>query len=38
MSYLNHGDHAIIGDGVGADGEMPTWVSADDPVDRVPVG
>lgn len=37
VSYLNHGDHAVIGDRVSADGEMPGRVSTDDPVDGVPV-
>lgn len=35
--YLNYGDHAIVGDGVSTDGEMPRRVSTDDPVDGVPV-
>ncbi|KAA8593454.1 hypothetical protein FQN60_009570, partial [Etheostoma spectabile] len=32
------GQHAIIGDGVGADGEVSRGVSTDDAVDGVPVG
>lgn len=36
-SYLHHGDHAIIWNRVGADGKMPRWVSADDPVDGIPI-
>lgn len=37
VAYLNHCDHAIIGDRVSADGEVSRGVSADDPVDGVPV-
>lgn len=37
VCYLHHSDHAVIGDGISADGEVPIWVSADDPVDGVPV-
>lgn len=37
-SYLHHGHHAVVGDRVGADGEVARRVSADDPVDSVPVG
>lgn len=37
MSYLHHCYHAIVANRVGADGEVPGWVSADDPVDGVPV-
>lgn len=37
VSYLHHGDHAVVGDRVSADGEVPRRVSADDPVDGVPV-
>ena len=36
-SYLHHGHHAVVGDRVGADGEVPRWIAADDPVDGVPV-
>lgn len=36
--YLDHCQHALIGDGVGADGEVSRGVSADDAVDGVPVG
>lgn len=36
--YLDHGDHALVGDGVGADGEVARGVPADDAVDGVPVG
>lgn len=36
--YLNHCQHALIGDGVGADGEVPGGVSADNAVDGIPVG
>ena len=36
--YLDHGQHAIVGDGVGADGEVPGGVATDDAVDSVPVG
>lgn len=36
-SYLHHSDHAVIADGVGADGEVARRVPADDPVDGVPV-
>lgn len=36
--YLDHRQHALIGDGVGADGEVSRGVSADDAVDGVPVG
>lgn len=36
-SYLHHGDHPIVGNGVGADGEVAARVSADDPVVGVPV-
>lgn len=38
VSHLHHGDHAVIADGVGADGEVTRRVPADDPVDGVPVG
>lgn len=38
VSYLDHGQHALVGDGVGADGEVPRGVAADDAVDGVPVG
>lgn len=37
MTYLYHGDHAVVADGVRADGEVPVWISTDDPVDGVPV-
>lgn len=36
--YLDHCQHALISDGVGANGEVPRGVSADDAVDGVPVG
>lgn len=36
--HLEHRQHALIGDGVGADGEVARGVSADDAVDGVPVG
>lgn len=36
--YLEHCQHALIGDGVGADGEVAGGVAADDAVDGVPVG
>lgn len=36
--YLCHCQHALIGDGVGADGEVSRGVSADDAVDGIPVG
>lgn len=36
--HLHHGDHAVVADGVGADGEVTRRVPADDPVDGVPVG
>lgn len=36
-SYLHHGDHAIVADRVGADGEVARRVSTDDPVDGIPV-
>lgn len=37
MSYLHDGHHAIIAYRVSTDGEVPGWVSTDDPVDGVPV-
>lgn len=37
-SHLDHCQHALIGDGVGADGEVSGRVPADDAVDSVPVG
>ena len=37
LSYLHHGDHAVVANGVGAYGEVAGWVSADDPVVGVPV-
>lgn len=36
-SYLYHSNHAVIGNGIRADGEVSRWVSAYDPVDGVPV-
>lgn len=36
--YLHHGDHAVVANRVGADGEVAGRVPADDPVDGVPVG
>lgn len=36
--YLDHCQHAVVGDGVGADGEVSSGVAADDAVDGVPVG
>lgn len=36
--YLDHCQHALIGDGVGADGEVSRGVSAHDAVHGVPVG
>lgn len=36
--HLDHRQHALIGDGVGADGEVSRGVSADDAVHGVPVG
>lgn len=36
-SYLHRGDHAIVANGVGADGEVAGRVPADDPVVGVPV-
>lgn len=36
-TYLHHGDHAVVADRVGADGEVTHRVPADDPVDGVPV-
>lgn len=38
VTHLHHGDHALIGDGVCADSEVPRGVPTDDSVDRVPVG
>lgn len=38
ISYLDHCQHALVGDGVGADGEVSRGISADDAVDGVPVG
>lgn len=38
ISYLDHCQHALVGDGVGADGEVSCGISADDAVDGVPVG
>lgn len=38
MSYLDNGHHAIIAYRVGANGEVPGWVSTDDSVDGIPVG
>lgn len=35
--YLHHGNHAVVANRVGADGEVARRVSADDPVDGVPV-
>lgn len=37
-SYLDHCDHALISNGVGADGEVSRGVPAHDAVDSVPVG
>lgn len=37
-SHLDHRQHALVGDGVGADGEVSRRVSADDAVHGVPVG
>lgn len=36
-SYLDHCQHALIGDGVGTDGEMSGRVPADNAVDGIPV-
>lgn len=36
--HLHHGDHALVGDGVSADGEVARGVPADDAVNGVPVG
>lgn len=36
--YLDYCQHALISDGVGADGEVSRGVSADNAVDSVPVG
>lgn len=36
--YLDHSQHALVCDGVGANGEVPRGVSADDAIDGVPVG
>lgn len=35
--YLDHCHHALICDGIGADGEVSRWVSADNAIDCVPV-
>ena len=35
--YLNHGDHAVVADGVGADAEVSRGISVDDPVHSIPV-
>lgn len=37
VRYLHHGDHAVVGNGIGADGKVPSWVPTDDPVNGVPV-
>lgn len=36
-THLHHGDHALVGDGVGADGEVPRGVPTDNAVDGIPV-
>lgn len=36
-THLHHGDHALVGDRVRADDEVPRGVPADDAVDGVPV-
>lgn len=36
--YLDHRQHALVSDGVRADGEVSRGVPADDTVDGVPVG
>lgn len=37
-SHLDHRQHPLVGDGVGADGEVAHGVAADDAVHGVPVG
>lgn len=37
-SHLDHRQHPLVGDGVGADGEVAHRVAADDAVHSVPVG
>ncbi len=36
--HLDHHQHALIGDGIGADGEVSRGISTDDAVHSVPVG
>lgn len=36
-THLHYSDNPIVGDWVSADSEMAGWVTAYDPVDRVPV-
>lgn len=36
-THLHHGDHALVGDGVCADAEVPGWIPTDDAVNGIPV-